>query len=318
VISPVHDLDQCQRLWESLIPPRQLFDIWDVRACFQRAYGNAPYFIVAQGPHGPHGLLALSRIEADRYWGFFPGETFKGKTWLEQNRIMADTPATAAALLDACPSPCHLRYLTEPSAIRYAQHALDEIGYLFRPPAYDYRFDRYLQAFSGKRRRNLFREMNALAARGISYRTQHDQDIDRAFELNLQAFGKNSYFSDDRFLAAFLELTQYLRAQHLLRVTTVLVAGQVAAVDLGAVYRGTYTVFAGGTHPEIPGVAKAINLYHLEWACRERLDQVDFLCGDFGWKERFHLTPRPLYQVSKGSWESEVSALRGGVLSHAG
>jgi hypothetical protein len=24
---------------------------------------------------------------------------------------------------------------------------------------------------------------------------------------------------------------------------------------------------------------------------------VDFLCGEFNWKNRFHLTPRPLFQV---------------------
>jgi hypothetical protein len=40
-----------------------------------------------------------------------------------------------------------------------------------------------------------------------------------------------------------------------------------------------------------------INFHHMTWACHQRLDLVDFLCGDFGWKERFHLTARPLYQV---------------------
>jgi hypothetical protein len=33
----------------------------------------------------------------------------------------------------------------------------------------------------------------------------------------------------------------------------------------------------------------------MQWACSERLNQVDFLCGDFNWKKLFHLTPRPLY-----------------------
>jgi len=56
---------------------------------------------------------------------------------------------------------------------------------------------------------------------------------------------------------------------------------------------------AGGTGGDFPGVAKLINFHHLEWACRQRLREVDFLCGEFNWKNRFHLTPRPLYKMSK-------------------
>jgi CelD/BcsL family acetyltransferase involved in cellulose biosynthesis len=85
----------------------------------------------------------------------------------------------------------------------------------------------------------------------------------------------------------------------MLRVTTLLIGGEVAAIDMGAVWRNTYAVLAGGTRSEFPGVAKLINLHHLEWSCRQRFSYVDFLCGDFNWKNRFHLTPRPLYQMKK-------------------
>jgi CelD/BcsL family acetyltransferase involved in cellulose biosynthesis len=68
-------------------------------------------------------------------------------------------------------------------------------------------------------------------------------------------------------------------------------------VDMGAVWNSTYTVLAGGTHPDFPGVAKLINLHHMEWACHQELGEVDFLCGEFNWKQRFHLMPRPLYKI---------------------
>ncbi|MFC1652441.1 GNAT family N-acetyltransferase [Planctomycetota bacterium] len=318
MISIVNDLRQCKRLWKSLIPPQSLFDLWEVRACFQKAYGYCPCFIVAEGPYGPKGLLALSHIEDYRYWGSFPGETFKGKTWLEQNRIISDYPATKTALLEGCPASVHLRYLDEHSAAQYAQTTLDEVGYLFRPADYDYDFNRYMQTFSGKRRKSFRQELDAFEGRGVTYRYNEDRDIDRVFELNMQTFGKNSYFSDDRFLAAFLELLWYLRTQNMLRVTTVLVAGQLAAVDVGALYRGVYTVLAGGTNPDLPGIAKVINFHHLEWACQEHLAQVDFLCGDFGWKQRFHLTARPLYQLRIGVMTTEEPPCHSGELSHAG
>jgi hypothetical protein len=53
-------------------------------------------------------------------------------------------------------------------------------------------------------------------------------------------------------------------------VTSVLVGGEIAAVDIGAVWNGTYTVVAGGAGKEFTGVAKLINFHHLEWACREQ------------------------------------------------
>jgi CelD/BcsL family acetyltransferase involved in cellulose biosynthesis len=58
-------------------------------------------------------------------------------------------------------------------------------------------------------------------------------------------------------------------------------------------------VVAGGAAREFTGVAKLINFHHLEWACRERLREVDFLCGEFNWKNRFHLMSRPLYKMAK-------------------
>jgi CelD/BcsL family acetyltransferase involved in cellulose biosynthesis len=77
-----------------------------------------------------------------------------------------------------------------------------------------------------------------------------------------------------------------------------MVGGRIAAVDMGAIWKNSYTLLAGGTHPEFPGIAKLINLHHMEWSCSQKFDTVDFLCGNFNWKERFHLTPRPLYELS--------------------
>jgi hypothetical protein len=37
----------------------------------------------------------------------------------------------------------------------------------------------------------------------------------------------------------------------------------------------------------------------MTWACEQKLDRVDFLCGDFNWKAMFHLSPVPLYLLEK-------------------
>jgi CelD/BcsL family acetyltransferase involved in cellulose biosynthesis len=72
--------------------------------------------------------------------------------------------------------------------------------------------------------------------------------------------------------------------------------GAIRAVDLGAVYNGVYTVFLGGTDAGFPGVAKVMNMHHIEYALEQRLFKVDFLCGDFHWKKLWHLDAEPLYK----------------------
>ena len=297
-IKVYENLDECRQLWQNNWANACLFDLWPVRDCFQKQYNNRPYFLVAEDHGKLCGLLALSWIEEKQCFGHFPGETWQGKTWLEQNRIAARDIDVFKTLLAHLPDETKIRYLTRESMLLDEEAMrLDEIGYMFFPRQYGYSFKKYMQQFSGKSRKKLGRELDRLKAPGLSIRHDRLSDVDLMFRMNLEAFGEWSYFNDSRFMHAFEDLLAWLHKKRLLRVTTILLGGKAAAVDVGALWGSSYTVLAGGTHPEFPGVAKLINFHHLEWACFQRLEVVDFLCGNFGWKERFHLTPRPLYQI---------------------
>lgn len=167
---------------------------------------------------------------------------------------------------------------------------------------------------SGKTRKKIRSELNRLTAGGVSYRYDCFEDVAHMFRMNLESFKEESYFDDARFLRAFENLVAWLHANKMLRVTTVLIGGRMAAVDVGAVWNQTYTVLAGGTQPDFPGVAKLINFHHIEWACQQQFKAVDFLCGEFNWKNRFHLTARPLYRVANlpvvVGWQDPVADLR--------
>ncbi len=292
------DPEEAQRLWQSHWPYTRLFDLWPVRACFQAEFNNRPYFVAAEEDGEIRGLLALSWIEEEQYFGHFPGETWQGKTWLEQNKILARDPKVFQALLGHVPGPARIRYLMRECLFPdEGSLVIDEVGYLFFPRRYGYSFHAYMEEFSGKSRKKIGRELANLEALGLHYRHDCMEDVKHLFRLNQEAFGERSYFNDCRFLKSFENLLAWLNEKRLLRVTTVVLKGKVAAVDAGALLDHCYTVLAGGTHPDFPGVAKLINFHHLEWACHQRLEEVDFLCGDFGWKERFHLTPRPLYEI---------------------
>jgi hypothetical protein len=297
------DIHKARQLWLQHWPRNCLFDLWPVRNCFQEQYNHDPYFLVASDCGRFRGMLALSWIDSEHYYGHFPGEVWHGQTWLEQNKIIADDQKTVQILMDHIPAETKIRYLALNDRFNMGKRAaLDEFGYLFYPQQYRYTFENYWKSFSGKTRKKIRSEIGRLDARGVVFRCDHPGDIDKMFNLNLARYQDRSYFHDDRFLKAFENLAAWLRDNGFLRVTTILIGGKVAAVDMGAVWNKTYTVLAGGTHPCFPGVAKMINFHHLKWACDQRITMVDFLCGEFNWKHRFQLTPRPLYQV----WRTQV------------
>ena len=248
------DLEECRRLW-TMNPPACLFDMWMVREAFASSFSRQPYFIVAEQGRTVSGLLPLSWIKENHCFGYFPGETWRGRTWLEQNKLWASGHKTVQALLEAVPDAAHLRYMTsEPWHPNEETLREDEEGYLFYPGRYGYDSHRYWQEFSGKSRKQLAREMAALSAKGLSFRHDHLSDAAVMFRMNLESFWEHSYFKDPRFLGAFESLISRLHKNGMLRITTVLLGGKIAAVDVGAVWNNTYTVLAGATHRDFPGL----------------------------------------------------------------
>ncbi len=340
-IGILYDDETCARVWKQLYPRDTLFDLWEVREIFARSFKRKNCFVVhytgkkeahnhkgnstAPDVHDIDGLLPLSWIEERHCFGFFPGETWKGRTWMEQNKIIAPDSEVMAQLLHGIPGPAELRYLCPDNTANKEKRSdgnempaptslpwdveTDEIGYLFHPEIHGRngsQYPGYLGTFAGKSRKKILAEIRTIEKQGIRFRYNAMEDVETLFKLNHDNFGENGYFHDSRFLNAFTELAQMLHREKMLRVVTVLVNNEVAAVDMAAVWNHTCTFLAGGTSKAFPGIAKLINLHHIQWACShadrmgemplEEIHTLDFLCGDFGWKERFHLSHRPLFK----------------------
>jgi hypothetical protein len=293
-----NDPDACRNLWHELWPQTCFFDLWPVRSIFAESFARTPYFLIAELQGEPAGMLALCYLPEQQRYVHFPGEIWQQKTWIEQNKMPVKEHWMREELLNAIPGAAHLRYLTrESEPLHGFSFVEDEENFRFFPGLHAYSFDRYMLEFSHKSRKNLSRELVKLETLGVAYRYDHFSDIQHLLDLNLAAYGDYSYFADPRFLKAFIRLCEWLSAEKMLRVTTLLLGGRIAAVDVGAIWKAQYTVLAGGTNGDFPGVAKMINFHHIAWACAKHLEVVDFLCGDFGWKRRFHLQPCPLFKV---------------------
>lgn len=289
------DFNECRKLWQQLVPTELVSDLWDVRCCFHHQYGHRLHFVVAEDNNSINGFLPLSWNEETGQYNYFPGETWEGKTWLEQNRIIADTRETLDAMLTSLDKPYSLRYLKNNQHWSRTDECIDEVGYLFIPESYGYDVDRYLDTFSHKTAKKLRKELASWDRHTIEWRYNQPDDFDELCLMNRARFGRLSYFDDERFLESFRSLTMYLREHGWLHMVTIIVDSEPAAVDLGSLYSGMLTMLAGGTNGKFPGIAKLINMHHIQFACEQRLDSVDFLCGDFNWKTLFHLTPAPLF-----------------------
>lgn len=292
------DPDECRFIWEKMWPVKGFFDLWPVRSCFHDAYLRPLSFHVVEENRKAVGFLALCWNEEEKKYVQFPGETWHGKTWLEQNRIIANRPEILEQLLESVPGSVHLRYLTQNNLSGLSgRMKTDEVGYVFFPGLYEYSFENYWQSFSGKFRKKFRADQKKLTSRKVDFRFNRMEDLEHMFRMNMEAFGENSYFNDARFYNSFENLASFLSKLGMLRITTVLIDDTIAAVDMGALWKHSYTLLAGGTNLDFPGIAKLINMHHMNWACGQGIETVDFLCGDFNWKERFHLTPVPLYEL---------------------
>lgn len=293
------DTAVCRRLWETCVPRKVVFDLWDVREAFHRTFDRQLCFITAENDDSIKGFLPLCMIPETGTLGFFPGESWHGKTWLEQNRLFADSTQTLNAMI-ACAAEhtglrYHIRYLVPDTEL--GTETEDETGYLFTPSRYGFSMDGYYASFCGKTAKKMKKE-SSVYEKSIKVVYDRPEDFDLLIKMNTDRFGDESYFSDARFADGFRNLAGYLRTNNMLRITSVLVDGEYAAIDAGSIFNNVYTLLAGGTDVKFPGIAKFINTLHLEYSCRMKFDHADFLCGNFSWKSMFHLEPRPLYKIS--------------------
>lgn len=294
------DLAVCKELWCRLIPSEQLSDLWDVRICFHRHFKRDLFFVVAKEQGQVIGLLPLSYISEKKSYCYFPGEVWKGKTWLEQNRLIAQDQNVFSQMfqwLDKQNIKYNLRYLRKEHIADMDLAVEDEIDYVFHPGSFDFNMDRYYEIFSGKSKKRIRKDIDKFYEKDLVIRKGEIGDFELMVRMNLERFSNDSYFADEKFCQSFRDLSQYLNQKGWLRMTTFMIDDQAAAVDMGCVYNGVYTLLAGGTNPEYLGIAKAINVHHMQEACKQKYIEADFLSGDFSWKTMFHLFPRPLYVI---------------------
>ncbi|MBN1831741.1 MAG: GNAT family N-acetyltransferase [Deltaproteobacteria bacterium] len=293
--SYVSELEECERLWHRLIRPKSISDLWEFRLSFQRYYDHRPCFLLLEDREGIAGMVPLSYIENGDLFVFFPGELWKGKTWIERTPIYVREPSLVSEVLSSCPDRTYLRYMDISEELDVSGLSVDEIGYVLYPRDLDPDLTGYRARFSNKKLKAILKEVRSYTE-NASFHLNRVEDFDRIVDMSVKYYGKDSYLHDDRFREGFRDIMYFLQQGGWLRMVSLEIQGETVAVDLGALWQGTYTVFLGGADRGFPGVAKAMNMHHIDFACEKGISKVDFLCGDFHWKKLWHLDPEPLFK----------------------
>jgi len=305
----VTDLEECRFLWNSLGRRRHVSDLWEFRICFHRHFQNQPFFLVLEDDHGILGMLPLCRLEKEDMFVFFPGETWQDKTWLERTPVYCRDREALPELFSVCPPGTYLRYIEADESDLPDELDLDEIGYVLHPPELHFNMDEYHKRFSWKKLKAIKKEISTILAPHCSWHVNRLPDYAAMVRLNRSRFEHDSYFLDSRFMKGFRDVVLWLHERGWLRIVSIEIGGETAAVDLGAVFDHSYVVFLGGTHPDFRGIAKAMNMHHIDFALEQRFSRVDFLCGDFYWKKLWHLDPQPLYKFLSPCLKDQLQPL---------
>jgi hypothetical protein len=294
--SYVSELEECERLWHLLVRPKGVSDLWEFRLCLHRYFNHRPCFVLLEDRKGIAGMVPLSYVEELDLFVFFPGELWEDKTWIERTPIYAREPGLVPDLLHSCPERTYLRYMEVSYASDVSGLSMDEIGYVLYPRDLGPDLTRYRARFPNKKFKAILKEVRSFAETVASFHLNRLKDFDRLVDMSVKYYGEDSYLYDSRFREGFRDLMYFLQQGGRLRMVSLEIQGETVAVDLGALWRGTYTVFLGGADQRFPGVAKAMNMHHIEFACNKGISKLDFLCGDFHWKKLWHLDPEPLFK----------------------
>ncbi len=315
----VTDLDQCEKFWKTFISPRYISDLWEFRLCFHKHFQHKPVFLVMEDHKGIAGLVPMSYVQKLDTFCMFPGEMYNNRTWLERTPVYIRDDCSIHDLLKVCPENSYLRYLDiSDSSVDY-DFSEDEIGYVMYPGDMDYNINNYHKRFSNKKLKAINKVIRSYSGQECEIILDRLEDYDCLVEMSIQQFGSRSFMYDKRFQRSFKDVLIFLHKKKMLRMISCVIGGELAAIDIGGIYKGIYTVFLGGTDSRFPGIAKLMNMNHIEYGFSEKLYKVDFLCGDFHWKILWHLNQEVLYRfepiLSAGDHKADISHLSNPVLA---
>jgi len=295
----VTDIVQAEALWRQWSPNKSLFDTWEFRYAFWHGYHYDPYFIIVRFNEEVIGMLPLW-YEHDK--GKY---TWFGSTWQEDNSIFTTSKKFIPAILSTCPKKTDINAIIPHTVISDDQ-------FLFEDDLSKYVLDLttisssndFIQTLKKKKRYNVKRDCRIIQSQNPEVSINDFSNFEDLVRLSKQRFfqkGDEADWEDPRRVETFRQVINQGRQNksYEVRMIATKIGGQVASVDLIAIYQGTYyCVKCAYDVASFPGIGNYVNILEIEDAIKLKCRKMDFLQIGYGWKDEW-FTSVPLLKFEK-------------------
>ena len=297
-IEIISEIEHCRKLWKEFSSQKTLFDTWEFRFAFYRAYGYKPYFLILKENFKNIALLPLWYDETKKKYTWF------GSNWQEEVRFFAKEPNYILALISAAPSSLYLNAIAKDSV----EPIKNKIKFEYDDPKYVLNLEGlknhedYLMTLKKNRRRNLRKDRNRILKQNPEIIINKFSDFNYLVQLSKKRFGERGMktdWEDPRRIKAFEEVIKLGGKSYQTRMITVKINKEIAGVDLICLLNNTYfTVKCGYAVKKFPGIGNFINLVEIDDAIKLGMKKIDFLQNNYGWKNQYFQS-QPLFKFKK-------------------
>lgn len=284
----VKDVSRAYQLWKNFSSEDTLFESWDFRYCFYKYFKYELFFYVGYVADELIGLLPLQFNSDKNYLEFFGG------SFMDDNQLFIKQgyEQYISAFYTYLDPPHHLTYITGEDEFT---RGLPIEDYKYILPLNSFKTsDEYIETyFQGETKKKLRKRIQKIAELPITVSYDHYEDMETLFMLNEEKFGVESSFHKPYRKQIFLDL---LRPPFRPQLLTFFIGDQKVAVNFALIFKEYYTSLNSGIRSEVPkDFVSYMRVKKIDEALKLSLGTYDFLSGDCGWKEHWHLHKVPQY-----------------------
>jgi hypothetical protein len=297
-IEIISDINSCFELWKKFSPSKTLFDTWEFRLAFHKAYQYKPYFLLLKNQYEELALLPLWYEDEKKEYFWF------GSDWQEEVRFFGRDPNYVPLLLFLAPSPLSLNAISRDS-VRLLKDKIkfeaDEPKYVLNLEEFRNHED-YLMTLKKKTRYNLRKDRRKIERQNPKIIINNFSDFENLVHLSKERFeqkGQKTDWEDPKRVEAFRQVIKLAGRSYEIRMISVLIGNQIAGVDLIALFNNCYyTLICGYNVRDFSGIGNFVNLFEIDDAIRLEMKKIDFLQNSYAWKGNF-LNAVPLFKYEK-------------------
>lgn len=294
------DPEQCYRLWNKFTSKKTLFDLWDFRYAWQKAFGYKMYFYTLYEGRRVLGTLPLWYNEKEKRYEFLGGY------WMEQNSFFVEDEKLIDLLLTVAPAPISLFSIDEFDKMRDLH-----LSEMFRTDCdlkYTKNIENYksmeslLRLYTKKHRYNIRADYHRIMRLNPNIEMIESKDVSYMADvttLNRNRFNgvikEPSVYDDEKETDAFNNTVRNAGLYNC-KFVRVSIDGRLAASDLIIDHNGTYYQMTGGNDVmRYNGIGTFMVYIELEDAINNGYKLVDCLQEDHTWKHRY-FDSRPVWE----------------------